>query len=180
MQRQGWQAILNNFKTYAEKVAANTKKPEKLHYEITIDANSEKVYTTMLADKTYREWTKIFNPASRFEGSWEKGSKILFLGSDEQGNEGGMVSRNRENIPNRFVSIEHVGMIEDGREITSCPKVDPWKGGLENYSFAEQNGSTLVSVDLVFKTGGMDEQMAAYFADAWPKALNKLKEICEQ
>lgn len=180
MQRQGWQAILNNFKTYAEKVAANTKKPENLHFEITIDASSEKVYTTMLADKTYREWTKIFNPASRFEGSWEKGSKILFLGCDEQGNEGGMVSRIKENIPNRFVSIEHIGMIEDGREITSGPKVDPWKGGLENYTFAEQNGSTLVSVDLEFKTGGMDEQMAAYFADTWPKALNKLKEICEQ
>jgi len=180
MQRQGWQAILDNFKKYAEKVAANTEKPEKLHYEITIGANSEKVYAVMLADKTYREWTKIFNPASRFEGSWDKGSKIVFLGSDEQGKEGGMVSRIKENIPNRFVSIEHIGMIEDGKEITSGPEIDPWKGGLENYTLSEQNGNTLLVVELKFKTGGMDEQMVAYFADAWPKALNKLKEICEQ
>jgi uncharacterized protein YndB with AHSA1/START domain len=180
MQRQGWQAILDNFKTYAEVLATKAGSPEKLHYEIVIGEKPEKVYTVMLADKTYREWTKIFNAASRFEGSWGKGSKIVFLGSDERGNVGGMVSRIRENIPNRFVSIEHIGMIEDGKEITSGPKVDPWKGGLENYTFAEQNRGTFLSVDLVFKTGGMNEQMVAYFADTWPKALNKLKEICEQ
>jgi uncharacterized protein YndB with AHSA1/START domain len=180
MQRQGWQAILNNFKTYAEKVATKAESPEKLHYEIVIGEKPEKVYTDMLADKTYREWTKIFNATSRFEGSWEKGSKIVFLGNDEQGNEGGMVSRIKENIPSRFVSIEHVGIIEDGKEITSGPKVAPWIGALENYTFTEQNGNTLLTVDLEVNTGGMDEQMVAYFADAWPKALNKLKEICEQ
>jgi len=71
----------------------------------------------MLNAKTCREWIILFNPTSRFEGSWEKGSKILFLGSDEQGNEGGMVSRIKENIPNRFISIEHHGVIADGKEV---------------------------------------------------------------
>lgn len=180
MQRQGWQAILNNFKKYAEKVETKAESPEKLHYEITIGAKSHRVYNIMLEEKTYREWTKEFNPTSRYEGSWEKGSKIIFLGSDDQGNEGGMVSRIRENIPNRFVSIEHIGLFEDGKEITSGPKVEPWAGGLENYTFVEQNGSTFLSVDLEFKTGGMDKQMLTYFENTWPKALNKLKEICEQ
>lgn len=176
MQREGWQAILNNFKKYAEKLET----AGKLHFEIVIGAKPEKVYDIMLADKTYREWTKIFNPSSRFEGSWEKGAKIIFLGSDEQGNDGGMVSRIKENIPNHFVSIEHLGMIEDGKEITSGPKVEPWIGALENYTFNVQNENTLLAVDLEVKTGGMDEQMVAYFTDAWPKALNKLKEICEK
>lgn len=57
----------------------------------------------MLADKTYRQWTKLFNPTSRFEGSWEKGAKIIFLGTDKKGNEGGMVSRIKDNIPSQSV-----------------------------------------------------------------------------
>ncbi|RIH63658.1 hypothetical protein D1164_18950 [Mariniphaga sediminis] len=176
MQRSGWQAILNNFKKYAEKLEAK----EKLHFEIVINAKPENVFETMLADKTFRKWTHIFNPTSHFKGSWEKGAKILFIGNDEQGNKGGMVSRIRENIPNRFISIEHLGIIEDGREITSGPKVESWAGGLENYSFTEQNGDTLLSVNLEFNSGSMDEQMVSFFSNTWPQALNTLKEICEQ
>jgi uncharacterized protein YndB with AHSA1/START domain len=88
LQQDGWQAILNNFKKYAE----SEWKMINLHFETEIDAPPEKVFRLMLSDETYREWTKLFNPTSRFEGSWEKGSKILFLGSDEQGNEGGMLA----------------------------------------------------------------------------------------
>jgi uncharacterized protein YndB with AHSA1/START domain len=170
MQQEGWQAILNNFKKYAES-AGNLI---NLHFETEIDAQAEKVFRLMLADKTYREWTKLFNPTSRFEGSWEKGSKILFLGSDEQGNEGGMVSRIKENIPNRFISIEHYGVIAGGKEITSGPDVEKWAGGLENYTFEEKNGKTLLSVDT-----DTTPEYKNYFEETWPKALKKIKEICE-
>jgi len=37
-----------------------------------------------------------------------------------------MVSRIKENIPNRFVSIEHLGMVQAGKEIMSGDKVDQW------------------------------------------------------
>jgi uncharacterized protein YndB with AHSA1/START domain len=171
MQQEGWQAILNNFKKYAE----SESKMINLHYETEIDAPAEKVFRLMLADKTYREWTKLFNPTSHFEGSWEKGSKILFLGSDEHGNEGGMISRIKENIPNRFISIEHYGVIADGKEITTGQEVEKWAGGLENYTFEEKNGKTILSVDtdttLEYKN---------YFEETWPKALKKIKEICEE
>lgn len=176
MQRSGWQAILNNFKRYAEKLGTK----EKLHFKIVINAKPENVFEIMLADKTFRKWTHVFNPASHFKGSWEKGAKILFIGNDEQGNKGGMVSRIRENIPNRFISIEYIGIIEDGREIITGPKVEAWAGGLENYSFTEQNGDTLLSVNLEFNSGAMEEQMVSFFSNTWPRALNTLKKICEQ
>jgi uncharacterized protein YndB with AHSA1/START domain len=175
VQRQGWQAILNSFKKYAE----TSETMENMHFDIFIEAKPEKVYKTMLADKTYREWTSIFNPSSHFKGSWEKGSKILFIGTDEQGNEGGMVSRIMENIPNRFVSIEHLGIIENGEEKTSGPDVDAWSGGLENYTLSEQNGNTHLVVEMITKSK-LDEKMSSYFAEAWPKALEQLKTLCEK
>ena len=173
LQKNGWQAILNNLKKYIE------TSMNKMHFEIIIDAALEKVYKTMLADKTYREWTKLFNPTSHYKGSWEKDSKILFIGTDEHGNEGGMVSRVKENIPNRFISIEHLGLLENGVEKTSGPEVEPWSGGLENYTFTEQNEKTLLEVDMINKTK-LDENMSSYFKEIWPKALKKLKAICEQ
>ena len=174
MQKNGWQVILNNFKKYVE--ASGTM--ENMHFEIVIDAKPEKVFKVMLDDKTYREWTKIFNPTSHYKGSWEKESKILFIGTDENGKEGGMVSRIEENIPNMFISIEHLGLLEHGVEKTSGPEVEPWNGGLENYTFSEQNGKTLLKVDMITKTK-LDENMSSYFTETWPKALQKLKTICE-
>ncbi len=171
LQRSGWQSILNNFKKYVETM----KDMNPMHFEISINANAEKVYKTLLGEKTYMEWTSVFNATSHYEGSWEKGSKILFLGIDHNGNMGGMVSRIKENIPHKFVSIEHLGEFKDGKEITSGPEVSDWAGALENYTFKEERGKTLFSVDIDF-----NEQYKSYFETMWPKALNKLKEICER
>jgi uncharacterized protein YndB with AHSA1/START domain len=174
LQRTGWQAILDSFKKYVE----TSDEGKSMHFEITIDAKPEKVYQIMLNEKTYTEWTAEFNPTSRFEGSWEKGAKILFIGTDEDGTEGGMVSRIKENIPNRFVSIEHQGILQNGKEITSGPEVDPWVGGLENYTFGEVNGKTLLLIDMK-SSQKIGEDFKSYFLETWPKALKKLKAICE-
>ncbi len=171
MQREGWQAILNNFKKYVELPA----KAKTLHFEIEINAAADKVYRLMLEDKTYREWTTEFNATSRYEGSWDKGSKILFLGDDEHGNTGGMVSRIKENIPNEFISIEHLGVIEKGIERTSGEDIEQWAGALENYTFKSDGGKTLLQVEM-----DSNEEFAEYFTDMWPKALKKLKAICER
>lgn len=170
MQREGWQAILNNFKAYAE--APGTLPTG--HYQITINAPAEKVYNTMIADETYRQWTAAFNGASHFEGYWEKGAELRFIGEDKDGATGGMVSRIKENIPHRFISIEHLGILENGEAITSGPKVESWAGSLENYTFTEEEGHTLVSVDL-----DTNPEFHAYFAETWPKALATLKALCE-
>lgn len=170
MQRAGWQAILDNFKNYVEA----SGKLKTLHYEITIQAPAEKVYRSMLDEKHYREWTTEFNPTSHYEGSWDKGAKILFLGSDKDGNTGGMVSRIKENIPSKFVSIEHLGIVQHGAEITSGPEVEGWAGALENYTFSETGSGTLLSVNT-----DMNQEFEAYFSETWPKALQKLKAICE-
>jgi hypothetical protein len=124
---------------------------------------------------TYEQWTALFNPTSTYEGSWEKGSKVLFVGVDEKGEKGGMVSRIVENIPNQFVSIQHYGLLKGGEEFTEGPEMEKWANGMENYTFVESNGAITVTVDLL----NIPEEFIDYMNDAYPKALEKLKEICE-
>ena len=151
---------------------------KNLQFKVGINAPVKKIYDFILGIKsksTYEEWTSLFNPTSTYEGSWDKGAKILFIGVDEKGEKGGMVSRIAENIPNRFVSIQHYGLIKDGKEITAGPEVEKWANGSENYTFDESNGTTTVTVDL-----DTDEDFLGYMNETYPKALDKLKELCEK
>ena len=124
---------------------------------------------------TYEQWTALFNPTSTYEGSWEKGSTILFIGVDEKGEKGGMVSRIADIIPNQFVSIQHYGLVTGNQEITEGPDVEKWANGYENYTFEQSNGATTVTVDL-----DTTEDFVEYMNENYPQALDKLKEICEK
>lgn len=170
LQKQGWQAILDNFKSYIESLQTDS-----LHFEIEIQVPVDRVFSLMLASETYKEWTSVFSSTSHYEGTWEKGSKILFLSKSENGNLEGMVSRISENISNKYLSIEHLGFVSNGEEITTGPEVEAWAGAHENYSFYAQGEKTLVKVDM--ESSG---KFRDYFADTWPKALVLLKNICER
>lgn len=151
---------------------------KKLQFKQDINASAEKVYNTMLGMdniETYEQWTAEFNPTSSYEGTWEKGAKIYFIGTDENGKRGGMVSEIADNIPSQFVSIRHYGILDGEKEITEGPEVEKWAGGLENYSFDEDDGVTTVSVEI-----DITEDYLDYFTTTWPKALNKLKELAEK
>ncbi len=148
---------------------------KKLNYQIDIQASKEKVYRKMIEPETYNAWTAEFNPTSHYEGSWNKGDKIRFIGISEDGKKGGMLSEIAENIPNEYISIHHYGILEGENEITEGPQVDSWAPAYENYTFTEKNGITTVKVDV-----DTNEEYADYFDQTWPKALNKLKEITEE
>lgn len=151
---------------------------KKLQFKVSIIAPVAKVYDCMLGIKnksTYEQWTSLFNPTSTYEGSWNKGSKILFVGVDEKGEKGGIVSRIADNTPNQFVSIQHYGLVKGNQEITEGQEVEKWANGFENYSFEENNGTTTVTVEL-----DTTEDFIDYMNEKYPKALNRLKELCEQ
>jgi len=151
---------------------------EKLKFTVSIKASANKVFDVMLGisnKSTYEQWTALFNPTSTYEGSWEKGSKILFVGTDDKGEKGGLVSEISEYIPNQFVSIRHYGLVKANEEITQGPDVEKWANGNENYSFVENNGITTVTVEL-----DTTEEFLDHMRQTYPKALDKLKEICEK
>src|SRR5690606_4629798 len=148
---------------------------ERLQYKIDINAPATKVTELMLGKDTFKLWTAEFEPTSDFEGSWGKGDKIYFTGTDEEGKKSGMVSEIAEHIPHRFVSIRHYGILDKGKEITEGEQVEKWAGGFENYTYEEKDGVTTVTVDL-----DTTPDSIAYFDKTYPKALNRLKEICEK
>jgi hypothetical protein len=150
---------------------------KKIQFKKEINAAAQVVYESMLGLKeksTYEQWTAAFNPTSSYEGSWEKGSKIYFIGLDENGKKGGMVSEIVAHQPCLFVSIRHYGFLDGEQEITTGELVEKWSGGHENYTFSENNGITTVTVDMDAVEDYLD-----YFNSAYPLALDKLKEISE-
>jgi hypothetical protein len=149
----------------------------KIKFTVSINAPAYKVFDVMLGitnKTTYEHWTALFNPTSTYEGSWDKGSKILFIGTNEKGEKEGMVSEIANNIPHRFISIRHYGLVQGNLEITEGPEVEKWANGFENYTFEEKNGATTVTVDL-----DTVEEFLEYMNEHYPKALDKLKEQCE-
>lgn len=169
MQQDGWQAILNNFKTYTEHTPDS--RYLKLHSSIEINAPKEKVWAVMLEDETFRKWTSAFTEGSHYEGSWDEGSKIYFLDPEKKG----MVSVIAENRPHEYISIKHIGLVHKGEEDTNSQEAKKWAPAFENYSFSEKEGKTIVFVDM-----DIEEEHKEMFQEMWPKALDKLKELSEK
>lgn len=149
---------------------------EKMHFEIVIDAPVQKVWDIMLTQETYKEWTSVFEPTSHYEGSWEQGNKIQFLGSDGSG----MTSEIAENIPYKFISIRHLGEIKNGVEDTTSEQVKKWTPALENYTFIDKGEQTQLDIDMEMPLTPEAGAMKEMFEGMWPNALLKLKEICER
>jgi hypothetical protein len=148
---------------------------EKLRKTVLINADRAKVWDVMLSDDTYRQWTSAFNPGSYFKGDWSQGSKILFLGPNPDGSgEGGMVSRIRENRPQEFISIEHLGILRNGVEDTESEEAKKWAPAYENYTFAEKNGGTELTIEM-----DIDAKERETFEKMWTDALARLKELAE-
>lgn len=143
-----------------------------IHSSITIKAAKEKVWNTMLQQETYRIWTAEFGAGSCFEGSWEEGQKIRFLGPDGSG---GIASVIAENQPYRYLSIKHLGIIKDGVEDMESPDARTWASAYENYTFTERADGTELKVEM----SGIPAKFEQYMTDTWPKALAKLKSLCE-
>jgi|SRR3989344_5961044 len=149
---------------------------ETLHFEAIINAPVKKVWDTMLEQETYKQWTSAFELTSYYEGSWEKGSKIKFLGAGGSG----MISEIAENIPSKYLSVKHLGEIKNGVEDTTSAAVKQWTPAFENYTFVEQGEKTQLKIDMEMTTSEMSKAMKEMFEGMWPKALETLKELCEK
>jgi uncharacterized protein YndB with AHSA1/START domain len=145
---------------------------ETLTFKTIINAPKEKVWDTMLGDATYRQWTAAFHEGSYYKGSWEQGSKIKFLGPNEDGTEGGMYAIIEANRPYEFISIKHLGELQG--DVEKPWPTDKGQEGYENYTFKDMNGSTELIVDLRIPAEFKD-----MFQGMWPNALEKLKAIAE-
>jgi hypothetical protein len=142
-----------------------------LHYAATIDAPRKQVWDVMLGPETFKAWTTPFAEGSYFEGSWDEGRKIRFLIPDGSG----MTSMIAQNRPYEFLSIKHLGIIKDGIDDTESDAARRWAPAYENYTFANAGMATELKIDV-----DAAPDFEAFMEDAWPKALAKLKTLCEE
>jgi hypothetical protein len=145
---------------------------KKISYQITIAAPKQKVWDTMLQPETYNEWTGAGWPGSFYRGEWKKGETIDFLSADGSGTRAKIEGVDAGN----FIHSQHVAiLLPGGQADTTSELAKNWVGITENYSFAECNGATSLTVDIYAAP-----QWEAMFNDGFPQALNKLKEMCER
>ena len=141
-----------------------------LTFETTIRAPRARVWATLIEPETYQAWTAAFCEGSYFEGSWDHGAKIRFLSPTGDG----MSAVIAENRPQEFISIRHLGMIENGVEDTSSEKVRAWAPAYENYRLTDVPDGCRVTVTL-----DTAPELEQYMQDKFPKALALLKEVSE-
>ncbi len=151
---------------------------ERLQFKIEINAPARKVYRAMLGldDKaTYEHWASAFGPSSTYEGEWHTSNKIYFVGTDENGRRGGMISKVAVHVPEEFVSLQNVGFIDGDNEITTGPEVEAWLDGHENYRFVEESGRTTLMVEVE-----VPDDHVRFFKDTYPVGLVRLKRLVEK
>jgi hypothetical protein len=145
---------------------------KKLTFKIDIDAKPKKVWDTMIDPVTYKEWTNVSWPDSYFEGEWKQGANLKFLSNEG----GGTLANIVEFKPYEFILAKHIAVINNDRtEDRDSDTAKGWIGTLESYRFTEKNGKTKLSTEM-----NINPEWESMFADSWPKAMAKLKEVCER
>src|SRR6476660_950487 len=121
---------------------------DKITKTIYMLAPREKVGDTMLNKETYDQWASAFHEGSTYEGRWAKGSKIRFVGPNEDGTIGGIVSMVVDNQLHSFISTQPVGLIKGDEEDATSPEAQQWLGGFENYTFTDKDGGTELKIEV--------------------------------
>src|SRR6476620_5813324 len=118
---------------------------KKLNFSTHINASKEKVWNTLWNDATSRAWTSAFAEGSYVKtDNWKEGTKVLFLDPDDNG----MVSMVAKNKPNEYMSFKHLGEVKKGVEDTGSERMKGWAGAMENYTLKEENGKTILFVEM--------------------------------
>lgn len=143
----------------------------KVNFSAAIHAPKQRVWYVLWEKSFYEQWTRLFAEGSTVKtDGWKEGSMVQFLGP----NENGMVSMVIANKPNEYMSFRHLGIVKDGVEDTTSDEATGWAGAMENYTLKEENGITVLTVEME-----TTEEYKDYFNNKWPKALAKVKELSE-
>jgi uncharacterized protein YndB with AHSA1/START domain len=149
---------------------------KKIQQSIIIDAPREVVWAAIINEQKFRIWCAEFAPGSYFDGGWQLGQSIKFLGKDEDGQLMGMQAEIAVSEHLKRISIRHYGLISGDVVDSDSDEAKKWVPSYESYELESISPqSTLFSIDV-----DINEDYLEDMSDAWSKALLKLKEVCEQ
>ena len=135
-----------------------------------VHAPARVVWDTMLARDGYERWTGAFHEGSTYEGSWDQGAEIRFVGPGEDGRMSGLVGTIIESRTAERVSIRYDGEIDRGIVSRDSPIV----GMRETYAFTEADGVTALEVEVEVPDG-----WAPSMREMWGRAVIALKRLAE-
>ncbi|WP_336717698.1 SRPBCC domain-containing protein [Chryseobacterium mucoviscidosis] len=138
---------------------------EKLHFDIHINAEAEKVWSVLWDDFSFRQWTSAFTEGSFYQGNLKENEIIKFL--DPQNN--GMFSKIVTLIPNQEIKFLHLGEIYNGVEAPQN-----WDEATERYILTEDENTTHLKVEIQTL-----EQFKSFFEEKFPDALSNVKHLSE-
>lgn len=142
----------------------------RLQWSVDIAAQAATVYQVLIGTETYTQWTSAFGEGLYFEGAWQQGQRMRFLTPVGHG----VVSEIAECRPGEFISIRHIGYIDDqGVEDTTSDAIRAWAPAYENYTFT----TTVLGTRLTVEQDITDDFSS--MPQAWPTALAQLKALCE-
>lgn len=144
---------------------------KNIEFKISIVGSKQKVWETMLHPTTYKEWVNAAWPGSFFEGEWKEGNNLRFISDDGSGTLATLI----EHKPYDYSFAKHIAVLQPGGiEDRDSEVAKGWVGTTERYTFTEKKDTTELKVVLT-----INPDWEKMFNDGWPKALAKLKEICE-
>jgi len=138
---------------------------EKLHFDIQINAEAEKVWSVLWDDFSFRQWTSAFTEGSFYQGNLKENEIIKFL--DPQNN--GMFSKIVTLIPNQEIKFLHLGEIYNGVEAPQN-----WGEATEKYILTEDENTTHLKVEIQTL-----ERFKSFFEEKFPDALSNVKHLSE-
>ncbi|WP_312767803.1 SRPBCC domain-containing protein [Epilithonimonas sp.] len=144
---------------------------EKLKYQIEINATAEKVWDILWNEKTYSQWTYYFSPDSNMVTDWQVGGKTYFTDSSKKN---GMVSTIERIEEPKYLIFKHLGELHNGVEDVDSEKVKAWNGSLEAYFLDENNGKTILKVEV-----DSNDEFKEMFDNGFKKGLEVIKNISE-
>ncbi|MCG8640080.1 MAG: hypothetical protein MI862_10090 [Desulfobacterales bacterium] len=145
---------------------------KKLTYSIKINKPKDFVFNKITDKSVYPGWAKAWGEGMTYEGEWKEGSHISFFDQTQ----GGTKAIIEKIVPNESILTKHVAMVNP-QNIEIEPTDDmmkKWIGSQENYYF-KKISNTETTLEIVMIADEAFEKIM----DAWSKALQLFKEICE-
>ena len=140
----------------------------EMTFSVDIDALKQKIWNVLWQDETFRQWAGVIDPGTYMVGELKQGSKVQFISAE---NGYGVTSLVDKMVEGEYVLLKHSA---DTQESGARSREDEWTGGSESYTLVGGgNATTLILMCDV------PNEMKEYFDDAYPKALQKLKELAE-
>ncbi|UIR56816.1 hypothetical protein LZQ00_03120 [Sphingobacterium sp. SRCM116780] len=141
----------------------------RLNYQIEIQADNEKVWNCLWEPENYKKWTSMFSEGSYYQTEeLVTGNKIQLLTPKGDG----MYSLLKIVVPNELLVLQHLGEIQNFKELP----IDPtWGNAEEGYELVKKENSTLLLVYVDTLENYIDSMNKAF-----PPALSLLKNLAEQ